>query len=262
MASLSIVINCRNEAGIIVQTLQSLLGVTDDIIVYDNGSTDGTQNLVRQLQVQLHEGPWEGFGKTKNKANALAKYDWILSLDADEAIDEQLKASLQAFDPVSEKAVYDLSFKTFIGNKCLYYGEWRGDHHIRIFNRKWVQWDDEPVHEKLQMPADFSVHTLKGYVLHRTVKDIKDYAEKTVKYAMLNAEKYFRQGKKAGWIKLRLSPGFSFFQYYILKLGFLDGFEGYLCAKMTAQYTFLKYARLKELKKQSATSSLQSGKTS
>jgi glycosyltransferase involved in cell wall biosynthesis len=246
MVNISIVINCRNEATVIAATLQSLRSVTDDIIVYDNGSTDGTQQVVKQLRVQLHEGPWEGFGKTKNKANALAKYDWILSMDADEEIDEQLKASLLAFNPIAEKAVYDLSFKTFIGNKCLYYGEWRGDHHIRLFHRKYVQWDDEPVHEKLLIPGDFSILKLKGYVLHRTIKDIKGYAEKTTKYAMLNAEKYFRQGKKASWIKLRLSPGFTFFHYYILKLGFLDGFEGYLCAKMTAHYTFLKYARLRE----------------
>jgi len=81
------------------------------------------------------------------------------------------------------------------------------------------------------------------------MKDIHDYAAKMVKYAMLNGEKYYKQGKKASWFKLRLSPGFTFFNYYILKLGFLDGHAGYICARMTAYYTFLKYARLKELNK-------------
>ncbi len=247
MAVISVVIICRNEAGIIGSTLQSLQGVSDDILVYDNGSTDGTQEIVRQHPARLVEGAWEGFGKTKNKANALAKYDWILSLDADEAIDEELKQSLLQFNGDDEKAVYDLAFRSFLGKKVLRYGEWGGDHHIRLFNRRQVQWDDAPVHEELQIPAGFATRKLKGFVLHRTMHDVQDYATKMTRYAMLNAEKYHRQGKRSSWLKLRVSPGFTFFHYYIIKLGFLDGHAGYLCARMTAYYTFLKYARLKEL---------------
>ncbi|MEQ1678041.1 MAG: glycosyltransferase family 2 protein [Chitinophagaceae bacterium] len=247
MVKISIVISCRNEAPVISKTLESLVGVSDDIVVYDNGSTDGTQLVVKQFPVNLQEGSFDGFGPTKNKANAFTRYDWILSLDADEAIDEELKQSLLAFDPGTEKVVYDLSFKSFFGNAILKYGEWGGDHHIRLFNKKHVSWDAEPVHEQLLVPAGFAIKKMKGYVLHRTMADINDYVTKMTGYAMLNAEKYFRQGKKASWFKLRCSPGFTFFNYYILKLGFLDGHAGYVCAKMTAYYTFLKYARLKEL---------------
>ena len=217
--------------------------------MYDNGSTDGTQDLVRQFKVHLHEGSWEGFGKTKTKANQLAKYDWILSLDADEAADEELRQSLLQWNPGNDVIVYDILFKNFLGEKYLKYGEWGGDHHIRFFNKKFVQWDEAPVHEQLIIPANAVIKKLKGYVLHQTMKDIHDYAAKMVKYAMLNGEKYYKQGKKASWFKLRLSPGFTFFNYYILKLGFLDGHAGYICARMTAYYTFLKYARLKELNK-------------
>ncbi|HQV61732.1 MAG TPA: glycosyltransferase family 2 protein, partial [Chitinophagaceae bacterium] len=207
------------------------------------------QDLVRQFKVHLHEGSWEGFGKTKTKANQLAKYDWILSLDADEAADEELRQSLLQWNPGNDVIVYDILFKNFLGEKYLKYGEWGGDHHIRFFNKKFVQWDEAPVHEQLIIPANAVIKKLKGYVLHQTMKDIHDYAAKMVKYAMLNGEKYYKQGKKASWFKLRLSPGFTFFNYYILKLGFLDGHAGYICARMTAYYTFLKYARLKELNK-------------
>jgi hypothetical protein len=79
------------------------------------------------------------------------------------------------------------------------------------------------------------------------MKDLKDYSEKMVHYAMLNAQKYYSQGKRPSWLKQRLAPGFNFLNYYIFKLGFLDGHEGFVCAKMTAHYTFLKYARLREL---------------
>jgi glycosyltransferase involved in cell wall biosynthesis len=247
MPQLSIVIICRNEASAIGITLQSLQGVTDDIVVYDNGSTDGTQEVVKASKARLFEGSWEGFGKTKQKANALAQYDWILSLDADESVDEQLKQSLQSFTADDNKMVFDLQFKNFLGNTWLKYGEWGGDHHIRLFNRQQVYWDDAPVHENLVLPAGVTVKKLPGFILHRTMKDIADYSQKTVNYALLSADKYRQQGKKSSWFKLRISPAFSFFNHYILKLGFMDGHAGYICAKMTAWYTFLKYSRLKEL---------------
>ena len=138
------------------------------------------------------------------------------------------------------------------------YGEWGGDKHIRLFNRNTAHWNDAPVHEQLIMPEGIIVKKLKGYVLHQTMKDVEDYRDKTIKYAMLSAEKYYRQGKKATWFKLRLAPAFTFFNYYILKFGFLDGHTGYVCARMTAWYTFLKYARLKELNQQLSISSHQS----
>ncbi|MEO5948503.1 MAG: glycosyltransferase family 2 protein [Chitinophagaceae bacterium] len=247
MSKFSVVIVCKNEADVIERTLKSLSGITDDIIIYDNGSTDGTQQLVRQFKVQLHEGTWEGFGLTKSKANRLAKYDWILSIDADEAIDDDLKMALTTWQPESDKMVYDLWYKNFLGEKHLKYGEWGNDHHVRLFNKNSVQWDEAPVHEKLMLPLDVTIKELKGFVLHYTMKDVDDYSRKMRNYAMLNAEKYFRQGKKASWLKLRLSPTFTFLNYFIFKRGFMDGHLGYVSARMTAYYTFLKYARLKEL---------------
>ena len=247
MALFSIVIICKNEAHIIGRTLQSLQGLTDDIVVFDNGSTDGTQELVKKSNARLIEGAWEGYGKTKRKATSLAKYDWILSLDADEAVDEELKNSLLQLDLSDEKVVYDISFKNFLGNKYLRYGEWGGDHHIRMFNRRHVNYNEAEVHEDLEMPAGIKVRKLKGHVLHQTVKDLDDYEQKTVRYALLNSDKYFRQGRKASFFKTTFSPAFTFINYYLLKLGFLDGHAGFICAKMTARYTYLKYARLKAL---------------
>jgi glycosyltransferase involved in cell wall biosynthesis len=247
MQQLSVVIICKNEADIIGETLKSLEGICDDIIVYDNGSTDHTIEQVKKFNVQLHTGTWEGFGKTKNMAIALAKNDWILSLDADEAIDQELKQSLLALQLADEKDVYELKYKNFLGKKYLKYGEWGNDKHIRLFNRKSVSWDDASVHEELLIPSGMSIKKLKGYVLHQTMADLNDYASKMFRYAMLNAEKYHRQGKKSSFFKIRVAPCLTFFNYFILKLGFLDGYAGYVCARMTSWYTFLKYARLKEL---------------
>ena len=228
-------------------TLKSLAGITDDVIVYDNGSTDNTKEVVKNFPVHLYSGTWEGFGKTKNKANAHAKYDWILSLDADEAVDDELKNSLKQFDSSNDKIIYKIRFRNFLGTKPIKYGEWGRDWHTRLFNRNTVSWDEEPVHEKLILPEGFVMKKLEGFLLHRTAENISDYANKTVRYALLNAEKYHKRGLRASWFKLRISPAFNFFYYYIIKGGFLDGHAGYVCARMTAHYTFLKYAKLKEL---------------
>jgi len=247
MQNLSVVIICKNSAGVIGKTLQSFAGLTDDVVVYDNGSTDGTQEIVRQTGATLFSGEWEGFGKTKNKANALAKHNWILSLDADEAIDDELKHSLMQLQYGYEKTVYELLFKNFIGNKYLRYGQWRSDWHIRLFNRKDVKWNSAAVHEELIIPEGMQTEKLKGFVLHRTSNSFAEFENKMTGYAMLNAEKYFKQGKKRWAGQQTLSSFFSFLQNYIFRLGFLDGKAGFESARITAKYTYLKYKKLKEL---------------
>ncbi len=243
----SVVIIAKNEAHIIGQTLLSLRGLTDDIVVVDNGSTDNTEAICRQMGAVVIKAAWQGYGPTKNIGIKAAKYDWILSLDADEAIDEQLKQAVKNMSTADENNVYNLNFKNFFCGKWVKHGEWGSDRHIRLFNRKTVQWDAAAVHEQLQLPLKAKVIVLPGNVLHYTVHSLQDYMEKTVRYARMNAVKYFEQEKKSNFVKLRLSPLFSFTQNYILRLGFLDGWEGYLTAKTTAWYTFLKYAYLKEM---------------
>ena len=248
----SIVIVCRNEEDAIEKVLQTIKDLTDDIVVYDNGSTDETVNILHRFNVRVHQGEWLGFGRTKQQAVALAKYDWVLSVDADEALDDELQQSLRTLNFGEENTVYQLKFKNLLGEKHLRWGEWGGDKHIRLFNRKLVNWNDAVVHESLLIPPSVVVKELAGYVLHRTMKNTVEYSQKMVKYALLNAEKYFAQGKKSTWIKRHLNSKFSFVKHYIFQLGFLDGWEGLLSARMTAFYTFLKYARLRELWKESS----------
>jgi len=247
MQMLSVVIVCKNGAAVIGETIKSFSGLTDDILVYDNGSTDSTKEIVKQSNARLVEGGWEGFGKTKNKANTLAKYDWIFSLDADEAIDEELKENLLEQDLADETKVFEFQFKNFLGDKWLRYGEWGDDKHIRLFNRKKINWNDAAVHESLLLPTDVKVISIQGYVLHKTASDIATYQTKMENYAVLNAEKYFKQQKRSGSFKMFFSAAFSFIKNYFFKLGFLDGATGYHCARINARYTFLKYKRLNEL---------------
>ena len=243
----SIVMICRNGSREIERTLSGIVGMTDDIVVYDTGSTDGTADLVRRFPVRLVEGEWKGFGPTKNIANALAKHDWILSLDADEVPDDRLKKIMLSFDPPSRSTVYICSFLNFIGDKPLRFGEWGWDKHVRVFNRSVVQWDAEPVHEQLLYSCDVQRKELHGKILHRTVANWIDHRRKMDQYATMNARKYFERGKRSPLWKRLLSPSFTFIHYYVFRLGFLDGMAGLQCAWMTALYTHWKYDRLRQL---------------
>jgi glycosyltransferase involved in cell wall biosynthesis len=246
---LSVVIITKNEAHIIGTTLQSLQGITDDIVIVDSGSTDTTIVIARQFGATVIETTWDGYGQNKNKGIAAARHNWILNLDADEAIDETLKNAIAALELNDENTVYNFRFKNFFCNKWIRFGEWSGDKHIRLFNRKAVTWNTAAVHEGLTLNSNNKVVLLPGNVLHYTTQHIDEYISKTIAYAKLNAKKYQLQGKRAGFFKLHIAPGLTFFQHYIVRLGFLDGWEGYLIAKTTAWYTFLKYSFLKELNK-------------
>jgi glycosyltransferase involved in cell wall biosynthesis len=249
MQKISVVIVCKDEEDEIGRTLQSLAGLTDDIVVLDNGSTDNTKNIVRELGARLEEESWEGFGKTKNKATRFAKYDWILNLDADESIDKELKNALLNLPLQDDDEVFEIKFKNFFGYTYLRFGEWGSDRHIRLFNRRNVNWNEAIVHEGLIFAPGIRIKKLKGFVLHYTVKNKAEFAAKMQKYGLLNAEKYAREGKRSSWLRIYLAPVFTFLKYYVFQLGFLDGRAGFICAKMSSYYTHIKYARLMELNK-------------
>ena len=244
---ISVVIITKNEAHIIANTLQSLQPVINDIVIVDSGSTDETIKICKQFNAAVIETDWAGYGINKNKGIAVAKNDWILSLDADEAIDAELQQSLLQLSLTDDLEVFNIRFKNFFCNKWIRFGEWGFDKHIRLFNRKKVQWNNAAVHENLIFPEGIKTTMLNGNILHYTVRNMKDYTGKMTNYAMMNAKKYFATRKKSNFFKQYFSPAFAFLQYYIFQLGFLDGREGFIIAKTTAWYTFLKYTYLKEM---------------
>jgi glycosyltransferase involved in cell wall biosynthesis len=244
---ISVVIITKNEAHIIANTLQSLQAVTSDIVIVDSGSTDDTIAICKKMNATVIETDWSGYGINKNKGIEAAKHDWILSLDADEAIDVELRQSLLQLVSGNEAEVFNIRFKNFFCGKWIRFGEWGFDWHIRLFNRKKVHWNNVAVHENLVFPEHVTVTKLKGNILHYTVQNHQEYDAKTDYYARMNAKKYFTAGKKTSWFKQYLSPAFAFLQHYIFRLGFLDGKEGFIIAKTTARYTFLKYRYLKEM---------------
>ncbi|HEY0679002.1 MAG TPA: glycosyltransferase family 2 protein [Chitinophagaceae bacterium] len=250
MSKFSIVIVAKDSADKIGRLLESVKGLSDDVIVCDTGSSDDTIGICERSGASVHRIPWEGYGKSKNKAIGFSRYDWILSLDSDEKVDAELYAQLQQWTPVDVQTVHQVLWKNFFGNKWIRHSDWGKSWKNRLFHKHTVYWDDAIAHEDVTSEKPLRFVQLNGYLEHYTFKDTKEYAFKMVHSAMITAEKYHEKGKKASIAKLLFSPLYSFFKAYILKLGFLDGYMGWLIAITTSYYTFIKYARLYELNKQ------------
>ena len=248
MIPVSIVIITKNEAGVISRCINSAKLISDDVVIVDSGSTDDTLDIAATCGCHIIERPWDGYGANKNKGIEMAKYDWILSLDADEVPDEGLIKSLHTLKLDKPETVYDIKFRSYFGNKPVHFGSWGRDHHIRLFNRKLVRWSETMVHETLVLNPDIQVKKINtGHIHHYSVKDLNEHESKSNYYAKLSAKKYFNSGKRVSSIKLYISPVFGFFKNYILYLGFLDGRAGWDIAKTSVKNTRLKYQLLSHL---------------
>lgn len=249
--NISVVIICKNGSAHLAKTLASVQGIGKEIMLYDSGSTDGSVDIAKAYGADIVYGNWEGYGKNRYKASQLVKYDWILMIDTDEVIDNDLKEAILHIDLCQTNCVYNFRYRNFYGTREMKFGEWGNDSHIRMANRKTVRIDQEIVHEKLFLQPGLHIITLDGYINHYTVNNSIDYARKAMEYAWLSADKYRQQGRKATYIKIYIAPLFAFIQNYFFKMGFRDGWKGFICASMTAWYTFMKYTKLKELESQS-----------
>lgn len=243
---ISVVIICRDAAATIEKVIASSFQISEDVLVIDSGSTDGTLEKVKATGARLVETVWQGYGATKNYGNTLAKNNWIFSLDADEYIDAELALEVSKLTLTDNTASYTTRRINYLGNHAIRFGEWgKGSGLVhRLFNRTNASWDTSPVHEKLLFNTEGAIHRLGGSLHHYTSPDIETYQRKLNKYATLMAEKYRLKGKKATPFKRLLSPLFNFTQNYVFKGGFLDGKDGWKIARAHARYTFLKYQLL------------------
>ncbi len=246
---ISVVIICKNAVSTIEKALQSSLTLAEDVVVADSGSTDGTLEKISGTKARLIQIQWKGYGRAKNIANEAALCNWILSLDADEWIDDTLIKAIRQFEPEENNVVGVIKRLNYLGKKPVHFGEWSNDMVTRLLNKSIAQWDVSEVHEKLVPKIPLHKLKLQGLIHHYTSPDIKTYKSKLEKYAALAAQKYYKSGKKAFWYKIYFSPVFSFIQNYIFKGGFLDGKEGLQIALAHFDYNYKKYKLLKNNRK-------------
>jgi glycosyltransferase involved in cell wall biosynthesis len=239
-----------NEEKKIAACLASLQGVADEIVVLDSFSNDKTPEICKQYGVKFFQQAWAGYGRQKNDAAAKASHDYILSLDADECLSEQLQHSILDLKKKGLTGIYKMNrLNNFYGYN-LHHGNAYPDTTFRLYNRKEIKWSLRKVHETLDIPPGIVIARLKGDILHRSKDSIHDHIAGINKYSTLSAEVYFEKNKKGALVKMMVSPAFTFVQAYFLRFGFLDGYAGFIMAKINAQEVFLKYSKLLLLQKQ------------
>lgn len=242
---LSVVVITKNEAKNVGKCLESLLGVADDIVVVDSYSTDDTEMICKRYPVRFMQRTWAGYAETKNWANEQAASDWILSIDADEALSPELRASINLIKKEQPGAFCSFARLTWYCGKWIRHGGWYPDVKVRIFDRRYARWVGGFVHETLQYSSDIKCLKLKGDLLHYNFRSIDEHIEQVNAYSSLAAAERIARGEKASLGKLLLSPLFTFLKMYIFRLGFLDGWHGLVIAVNSAYVRFLRYAKMR-----------------
>lgn len=244
---LSSVIITFNEERNIGRCIDSLKAFSDEIIVLDSFSTDKTVEICKEKDVQIHQREWKGYSNAKNYLNQLAKNDFIFSVDADEAPDDELqKAILQEIENGLD-GIYEVNRLTNYCGKWIKHSGWYPDKKIRIFQKSKSEWTGEFVHEELEIKGNPKKRELPGHLLHYSYYNKKEHRERADKYSYLTAEKMFNQGKRASFIKPYLSAAGRFIAMYIIKAGFLDGKAGFDIARISAASNIVKYQELRRL---------------
>lgn len=242
---LSVILITKNEADRVERCLQSVVDIADEIIVLDSGSNDETVTICQRYTDNIEITDWPGFGKQKQRALDKATGDWVLSIDADEALDEKMQAQLLALlsqDMISKDA-YKLPWGVTLHGKTLKYGR-SARAVLRLFKREGARYTLDEVHETV-IPCGRNIGTLPGLLLHYTHRDFKHGLDKAAQYAWLGSKKYHRKGRKShGLLVALLRAIWTFLLIYIIRRGFLDGSIGFIVAMTYAQVNFNKYVGL------------------
>lgn len=242
----SAVIITHNVARTIGDCIAALQQVTDEILVLDSFSDDGTVDICRKAGVKLVPQEWLGYSATKNLGNSMAKHDWILSIDADEVLSPELIVSLNNLKPENGK-VYSLDRLTDYCGQWIRHSGWYPDWKVRLFDRRMVKWQGDFVHETLLIPPDYQEVRLIGKLFHYSYRDGEDHLRRIEKYARLSAQEQFERGKRATFVKLWLSPIARFIRTFFIKKGFLDGKAGWDISRRDAHLVRLRYGLLRKL---------------
>ncbi len=246
MPLLSVVIITFNEEKNIGRCLESVKGLADDIVVVDSFSTDDTAEICKKYKVNFIQKTWEGYSENKNYGNSLAKNDWILSLDADEALSAELIQSIASLKQSSEAGLFRICRLTNYCGTWIKHSGWYPDKKVRLFDRRSTHWEGS-IHEKLCNIKEHAVPVIKGDCYHYSYYSLRDHKAQARRFSEMAAQDLFTKGKSAGWLKIIFSVLFKFVKGYIVKLGFLDGMAGWRIATVSAHAVFLKYLKLREL---------------
>ena len=223
----------------------------DEIVVVDSESTDSTQKLAIDAGARVITNPWPGFADQKQFAVDQAKHEWILSVDADERVSEELRASIENLRQKPDTSLadgYQISRRTFYQGRWIKGGGWYPDRQLRLFKRGSGHWKKRHIHESVEMNQGSRVEVLSGDLLHYTIPDAASHHRMIgERYAPLAARQMFDEGRRTSPFKIASAAPSAFIRSLILKAGFRDGLAGLSIASFAAHHAFLKNIMLWEM---------------
>ena len=246
---LSVCIITRNEEDNLPRCLASVEGLAAQVVVVDSLSTDRTREIAAAAGAEVHEQEFLGHVKQKQLALDLAREEWVLSLDADEWLDPELRAAVadivgsEPGDSSGGQAGYELNRRSFYLGAWIDHGGWSPEWRLRLVRRGRAAWAGTDTHDRLE--ADGPVGRLPGRLNHRPYRDLADHLGKINRYTDIMVARRLERGERPSLFKVVTRPPARFLRMYLLRAGFLDGWRGLVVAGMGGFYVFLKYAKLR-----------------
>lgn len=246
--NLSVAITTFNNTRTISQVLEAVAGWANEIVVLDSGSTDGTLEIAKEFGCQIYYRKFEGYGAQKHHAAKHATNDWVLVVDSDEVVTQELK------DEINTRLVPGNEFNGFMVpstivfmGEMLRYGREYKMPRLRLFNKKFGNYNLKDIHEEVILEG--KVGKLNNHVLHYSYADVTDFFQKVNSYSSRMAMELFKKGKKASILKIVTKFPITFLVEYFIRLNFLNGYRGFVWAFAQTVYATLKYIKLRELQK-------------
>ncbi len=247
MVPLSAVLIAQNEEKTIAEAVHSV-AFCDEIVLVDSGSSDRTRELAAEAGARvIVNAPWPGFVAQRDLAVRAARHDWVLALDADERVGDALREEIEAL----RRSGYDAAgyriprVATYLG-RSIRGTDWYPDWQVRLFDRTRAAWRGDLVHESVAVRGP--VGRLRGELEHHPYADISDHLRKIDSYTTLWARQAYGAGRSSNLLDVCAGATWAFFRNYVLKRGFLLGSAGLLISVLNTHYTFVKLAKLRELR--------------
>lgn len=249
MTLMSVVIITFNEERNIGRCIDSVRTVADEVIVLDSFSTDQTVQIARSKGAVVHQHRFTGYITQKNRALQHATNNYVLSLDADEALSETLAQSILEIKKEFTFKAYRMNRSAFYCGGFIRFGTWYPEPKIRLFNRSAVSWGGLDPHDKIIHPSTMHVGSLKGDILHYICDTVEQHRSRAENFSTLAAASLYQLGRKTNWIRILGSPAWFFIFDYLIRGGMFSGWRGWRIATIQARYHYLKYLKLWQLTK-------------
>ena len=237
---LSAIVITKDNERTIARCIGSL-AFAEEIVVLDSGSSDATASICRELGAQVHAtADWPGYGPQKNRALALATGVWVLSVDSDEWVTPESRTEIEnAIRSPDARAAYAMPRRSSFCGRFMKHSGWWPDHVVRLFRRDAGRFSDDHTHERLVVEG--AIGRLREPLMHEAIVDLDQMVLKMNAYSSASARSRFVEGRRATLATAILHGAWTFFRTYVLRLGFLDGREGFMLAVAIAEGSYYRY---------------------